>query len=113
MEHIKLQVGALIVLIYIAFIYLRECKKYHRELTETLFDELLGLGVISVILDGATAFTVNNPDVVHPVVNLILHALFLVSLDAVIFVLFLYMLHITDVYPESRKKKLIYSSSSS
>ncbi len=77
MEHIKLQVGALIVLVYIAFIYLRECKKYHRELTETLFDELLTLGIVSVILDGATAFTVNNADIVHPLVNTILHAVFL------------------------------------
>ena len=107
MEHIKLQLGALIVLIYIAFIYLRECKKYHRELTETLFDELLLLGVISVILDGATAFTVNNLDIVHPVVNTILHALFLVSLDAVIFVLFLYMLHITETYPKGRKYQIL------
>lgn len=107
MEHIKLQVGALIVLVYIAFIYLRECKKYHRALTETLFDELLTLGVISVILDGATAFTVNNSDIIHPLVNTILHAFFLVSLDAVIFVLFLYMLRITEAYPQSRKNQAL------
>lgn len=106
MEHIRLQLGCLAVLVYIAFVYLSECKKYHRSLKETLFDELLILGIISVILDGATAFTVNNRDIVNPVLNTVLHALFLISLDTVIFGLFLYMLHVTGSYPKRKISKL-------
>lgn len=105
MEHCKLQIGCLIILLYIAFIYIREYKKHGRNLKETLFDELLALGITSLLLDGATAYTVNNLDIVPPVLNMVLHALFLISLDTVIFVFFLYMLFITGAYPKSRIKK--------
>lgn len=102
MEYCKLQIGCLIVLLYIAFIYIRECRKYGRKLKETLFDELLALGIASVTLDGTTSYTVNNLETVNPILNTILHALFLISLDAVIFVLFLYMLYITGAYPKGK-----------
>ena len=109
MEHIKLQTGCLVILLYIAFIYLRECRLYHRNLKETLFDELLILGIISIILDGATALTVNTPELVNTPLNMVLHALFLISLDAEIFVLFLYMLHITGSFPAKKTaKRLIF-----
>lgn len=62
MLHIKLQLGCLIVLSYVAFIYLKEYKNNYGKLKDTPFDDLLILGITSVILDGATAYTVNNPD---------------------------------------------------
>ncbi len=107
MEHTKLQIGCLVILMYIAFIYLKEHKKYHMDNKKTIFGALLGLGIISVILDGITAFTVNAPDLVGTVLNRVLHALFLISLDSVIFVLFLYMLDITGVFFKKRSGKLI------
>lgn len=107
MEHIKLQAGALLVLLYIAFVYFRECKKFKRALSETFFDELLLIGMLSVTLDGITAYTVNNLDTVNPILNMILHAMFLISLDSVIFVLFLYMLRITGSYPIKFKTKCL------
>lgn len=107
MEYCKLQIGCLIILLYIAFIYIKEYKKYGRKLKETLFDELLALGIVSVLLDGATAYTVNNLDIVPPVLNKVLHILFLISLDVVIFVLFLYMLYITSSYPKSKKGQIL------
>ena len=66
MEYIKLQLGCLAILLYIGFIYLKECRRYRRKLNETLFDELLIMGIISLFFDGATAYTVNNPDTVPP-----------------------------------------------
>ena len=107
MEHCKLQLGCLFILIYIGFIYLKECKEYHRSLRDTFFDELLSLGIISVILDGITAYTVNNTDTVHPIANMILHCLFLVCMDSVIFAMFLYMTKITGTFPKSRKYRII------
>lgn len=110
MEHIKLQIGCLIVLLYIAFIYLCQCRRYSQTLKQTLFDELLMLGIASVVLDGVTAFTVNHLELVSITVNKILHVLFLISLDSVIFVLCLYMLYITDHQPKSRIGKVIISA---
>lgn len=107
MELFKLQMGYLVVLLYIAFIYFRECKRYKRKLKDTMFDELLLLGISSVALDGATAYTVNHLDTVNPMLNKILHALFLISLDSVIFVLFLYLLFVTGAFPRRRAGKLV------
>lgn len=105
MEYIKLQVGCLIIVLYLAVLYLRECRinKIHRH--RTLFDKLLLLGIICLIFDGATAYTVNHLDSVPTVVNGILHMCFLVSLDVVMFMFFLYMLFITEGMPKSRRKK--------
>lgn len=105
MEHCKMQIGCLLVLLYITFIYLRECKKHNRKFNETPFNAMLGLGIASVLLDGTTAYTVNHLDTVPPVLNMILHALFLISIDSVIFVLFLYMLFITGAYPKGKRDK--------
>lgn len=105
MEYFKLQLGCLAILLYIGFIYLKECRRYRRKLNETLFDELLIMGIISLFFDGATAYTVNNLDTVPPVLNIIFHILFLGSLDTVIFALFLYMVHITGAFPKSKLKR--------
>ncbi len=99
----KLQIGLLVVLVYIAFIYLYQCYKYRIKDKKKLFDMLLFLAIISVAFDGITVYTVNNLDSVNPILNMVLHGLFLVSLDSVIFVLFLYMLYITGVHPKDSR----------
>ncbi|MGN0622565.1 MAG: HD-GYP domain-containing protein [Oscillospiraceae bacterium] len=105
MEHFRLQVGCLVVLLYIAFIFVKERRAFHLRLRDTFFGKMILLGIFSVIMDGATAYTVNHLETVNPVLNLVLHALFLASLDSVIFVLFLYMLIITGTYPQKRMNK--------
>lgn len=107
MEHIKLQAGCLVVLLYIAFIYLRECKGYRQKLNKTLFDELLIVGIVCVALDGITAYMVNRLDVVNPILNMVCHALFLICLDTGIFVLCLYMFYITGAYPKKMISKVV------
>lgn len=103
MEHCKLQIGCIVILLYITFIYLRERRNYKLQSKRSLFDKLLLLGIVSIVLDGITAYTVNHLDMVDPVLNRTAHAFFLSSLNAVIFVLCLYMLVVTGAYP---KKKL-------
>lgn len=103
MEHCKLQIGCIVILLYITFIYLRERRNYKLQSKKSLFEGLLLLGIVSILLDGITAYTVNHLDVVDPLLNRTAHALFLISLNAVIFVLCLYMLVVTGAYP---KKKL-------
>lgn len=107
MEHIKLQAGCLIILLYIAFSYFRERRIYKQKQQGTLFVIILTLAIASVILDGATAYTVNHLDTVNPVLNIVLHGLFLLSLDSVIFAMCLYMLFITDTFPRTKTKKFL------
>lgn len=68
-----------------------------------MFDEMLIVGMISIAFDGITAVTVNNQQLVSPFMNKLLHMCFLISLDVIIFMLFLYILQITGIYPDSRK----------
>ena len=98
MEHCRLQIGCLIVLLYVGYVYLRECRKFQKKLENTAFDELLLLGIFSIVTDGATAYTVNHLDTVPPMVNTVLHAAFLVGLDLVIFALFLNTIWISQLY---------------
>lgn len=109
MEHCRLQIGCLIILLYIAYIYIRECREYHRSLKDTFFDELLVMSVISVIFDGITAYTVNNLETVNPVLNMALHAAYMITLEAVVFFLFIYMLKRTDVFPKKKTGYLLVS----
>lgn len=108
MEHCKLQLGCLFILIYIGIIYLKECKECHHDLKNTFFDEIYTIGIISIILDGITAYTVNNTDSVNHILNLVLHGLFYISIDTVIFAMFLYMTKITDMFPKKRQYKIIF-----
>ncbi len=107
MEYCKVQIGCLVVVLYIAYIYLRECKRYHRKMSSSLFDELLMLGILCISLDGITAVTVNHLDTVNITLNRILHMLFLISMDSVIYMLFGYMLRITGALPKNRKKRIV------
>ena len=64
MIGIKLQIGCLLIVLYIAFIYLNECRRYGRKAKQSFFDELLILGIASIVFDGATAYTVNHLDTI-------------------------------------------------
>lgn len=103
MQYYKLQMGCMMILLYIAFLYWKERGKYHKKHKLRIFDYLLVVGIISVLFDGITAHTVNHPDVVAPMVNMICHMFFLLSLDTLIFLLFLYMRAITERIPKPKK----------
>ncbi len=107
MQYCKLQIGCLMILLYIASIYFLECKRYNQRDKRGLFSKLLILAIISVLLDGITAYTVNHLDTISITVNMVLHALFLLSIDTVIFVLYLYILDSTVAYPENKIGKII------
>lgn len=107
MEYCKVQLGCLFIVLYIAFIYIRACKLYKKKLSSSMFDELLYLGIITILLDGTTAITVNHQDTVNIIVNRILHMLFLISLDTVVYALFGYMLKVTGTVPKSKAVRII------
>lgn len=106
MQYIKLQIGCFLIIAYIALIYIRERKDYSIKRKFKLFDLLLTTAVFEVIFDGVTAYTVNHLDTVNPMVNGLLHMCFLISLDVLIFILFLYILSLTEGMPEKFVKRV-------
>ena len=89
--YAKMQIACLIILLYIALNYFYECHKYGRQSTQSFYDEILGISIATVILDGISACTVNFPDVIPKWFNLLVHAGFFIGLNTFIFLLFRYL----------------------
>lgn len=109
MLHIRLQMGCLLVVLYITIDYIRELravKKQHRLVT---FDALLLATMIGIFFDGLSAYTVNHLDTVAPLLNIVAHLFFLISVDTIIYLMFLYMLHMTDRFPKKRGDIILIS----
>lgn len=104
-EYSKLQIGCLLIVLYVAFIYYRERYAYRVKQKEIIFELLLYTGIIGIVFDGLTAYTVNHLDQIPAIVNAVLHACFLCSLDAILFLIFMYILDITRGIPKSDKAR--------
>lgn len=72
-----------------------------------IHEGLMLTGVINLILDGATAYMVNQPEYVNTALNMVLHGMFLISIDTIIFTMLLYMLSKTDGIPAERWKRAV------
>lgn len=107
MEHYKLQLGCMLIILYIIFVYYKESRRFKQHHRASVFDGLLVAGVIAIMFDGLTAYTVNNQDSVNELLNRVLHLFFLLSLDTFVFLLFVYMVHITTGFPREKWKKAI------
>ncbi len=107
MEYCKLQVCCLAIVLYIAFCYYRDVFRMKTRRKPIVFDGLLICGILELIFDGATAYTVNHLDTISMAVNDWLHLFFLGMVDTFIFLGFLYVLVITDGFPKTVKKKVI------
>ena len=108
-QYSKLQIGCMLIVLYIAFIYFRERDAYKVHKKEMVFELLLFTGMFSITFDGLTAYTVNHINQVPVIVNAVFHACFLCSLDAIVFLIFLYILDITRGLPANRKMRMIMS----
>lgn len=104
MLHYKLQVGCLIIVLYIAFVYWSSNRKAAIKHKWRIFDTILVLGIAYLIFDMLTVYAVNHLDTVSDTVNRILHLGFMISINSIIFVVFLYMLIITKCISEEQKK---------
>lgn len=107
MEHSKLQIGCMIIVLYVTFIYILERHTYKVKKKETLFEWLLFMGILSIALDGATAYIVNHLEQIEGHVNGILHMCFLCSLDSIVFLMFLYITDITRGIPKRKKTRFL------
>lgn len=104
-EYSKLQIGCLLIVLYVAFIYYRERYAYRVKQKEIIFELLLYTGIIGIVFDGLTAYTVNHLNQIPEIVNAVLHSCFLCSLDAILFLIFMYILDITRGILKSGKAR--------
>lgn len=110
MGYVKLQMSCMLIILYIVFVYWKECRRFGQQHSLSVFDGLLGVGIIAVFFDGITAYTVNHLENINEVLNRVLHLFFLLSLDTFIFLLFLYMLSITAGFPKTKNRILLLCS---
>lgn len=107
----KLQIGLLLVFIYMSYLFIRDGNKLNR-LTKTIkcnhfFDWLFVLGELAIFVDGISAYTVNHLEKVHPTLNLIVHLIFFLLYQSFIFIHFMYWLSITDSMPQKIITKIL------
>lgn len=100
MEHCKLQICCLFILAFLAFNYYREGRQTNKKCKMTMFDVVLIVSSVSLIFDGMTAYTVNSLESVPGWFNMLAHLMFLLSIDSVIFVFYIYMLVMTESFPQ-------------
>ena len=108
MEYCRVQTASLLIIGYIGFMYFRECKRYHKKMNSSIFGQILIISMFCVIFDGITAITVNNLENVNEILNKILHMLFLIGIDSVVYILFGYMLRTTGVIQEKGRRRLLF-----
>lgn len=104
MEYIKLQLGCILVIMYIGFVYIKEKIRLRQQTGSRFFNVLLIVGFFTVIFDGITAYTVNNLDHIDSTFNMIAHMFFLIGLDASIFMMFMYILSTTSGLPKTKSR---------
>lgn len=107
MGFFKLQLGCMLIVLYIAGVYYKERVRFKQKIKWGLYDGLLFVSILAVFFDGATAYTVNHLETVDATLNLMLHLSFLLCLDLFVFLLFLYMLSMTAGFPKSRKMQIL------
>lgn len=104
----KLQMGCMVILLIIAFLYWKERIRIRKIQHIKVFDQILVSGIIYMIFDIASVYTVNHLDTVSDFINRLCHIGFLVSLNIIVFLFFYYILNITELVDEQNKKRNIY-----
>ena len=100
MQHFVFQLACLAVVLYVAISYNGEKKRQKTNVKSPWFETLLTVAVCSIIFDGFSAYTVNHLDIVAPWINTVAHIGYLLGLNALIFTMVMYVLHITDSLPK-------------
>lgn len=73
MRYCKLQIACFIIVWYVIFIYIQDRKQYKDDSKDYFFKLLAKSGIVSILFDGITAYTVNRFYVVPLWLNNILH----------------------------------------
>lgn len=90
MQYFRLQLGCLMVILYVIVTYHKATVQNHIP-HNRLFDALMIVTPWAVFFDGLTAWTVNHLDTVSAPLNGLAHLFFFVTMDLVIIITTLYM----------------------
>ena len=105
MNFIKLQIGCLVLVIYLELIYIWQTTGKNAKVScNPIFDALMMIVPSLIVFDGVTAWTVNHLEIVPVSLNLVLHAVFFILLSLFMFVMFLHTLSFIKGFPQ----KLIF-----
>ena len=105
MSFIKLQIGCLVLVLYLELIYIWQTTGKNAKVScNPIFDALMMIVPSLIVFDGLTAWTVNHLDIVPVSLNLFLHAVFFILLSLFMFVMFLHTLSFIKGFPQ----KLIF-----
>lgn len=109
MEYIKLQIGCLAIIFFIIFLYLREVGINKNRKEYSLFTSIYITAIMLIIFDGITSYTVNHLDTVSYQANIIFHLCYYICIQMLIFLMFLYILSITEGIPPKIWQKIFIS----
>ena len=105
MSFIKLQIGCLVLVLYLELIYIWQTTGKNAKVScNPIFDALMMIVPSLIVFDGVTAWTVNHLEIVPVSLNLVLHAVFFILLSLFMFVMFLHTLSFIKGFPQ----KLIF-----
>ena len=105
MNFIKLQIGCLVLVLYLELIYIWQTTGKNAKVScNPIFDALMMIIPSLIVFDGLTAWTVNHLEIVPVSLNLVLHAVFFILLSLFMFVMFLHTLSFIKGFPQ----KLIF-----
>ena len=105
MNFIKLQIGCLVLVLYLELIYIWQTTGKNAKVScNPIFDALMMIIPCLIVFDGVTAWTVNHLEIVPVSLNLVLHAVFFILLSLFMFVMFLHTLSFIKGFPQ----KLIF-----
>ena len=99
----KLQIFCFILSAYVAFDFAINRRKKNMAGHTKVFIALITTYFIYLAFDCATVYTVNHTDSVNRTLNLIIHLIFFLSIEALLFLLFRYIMQITDFMPQKSK----------
>lgn len=103
MYEYKLQIGCLIVVSYFIVSYLRAASDKNVR-CNLAFDILIAICPWAIVFDGITAWTVNHQDIVPASINLHAHLLFILLMEVIVTLIFIYMLY--QIYGRPKKVAL-------
>ena len=105
MNFIKLQIGCLVLVLYLELIYIWQTTGKNAKVScNPIFDALMMIIPSLIVFDGLTAWTVNHLDIVPVSLNLVFHAVFFILLSLFMLVMFLHTLSFVKGFPQ----KLIF-----
>ncbi len=105
MSFIKLQIGCLVLVLYLELIYIWQTTGKNAKVScNPIFDALMMIVPSLIVFDGLTAWTVNHLEIVPVSLNLVLHAVFFILLSLFMLVMFLHTLSFIKGFPQ----KLIF-----